>query len=66
VYSKYAKHLRREEKQAFPKLLEQYAAGELLLNSVLRAVLVWGVRYDRAYFRTQSFFNPFPDGLLDC
>lgn len=57
--------LNKQEKAFFLKLLDEYRAGRVPLRSDMDVLMSWGIRFGENYLMDQTFFNPYPDGLLD-
>jgi uncharacterized protein YbgA (DUF1722 family)/uncharacterized protein YbbK (DUF523 family) len=57
--------LNKEEKAFFLDLMSKYREGKAPLRSDLDVLLSWGVRFGENYLLDQTFFNPYPDELLD-
>lgn len=57
--------LNKQEKAFFLKLLDEYRAGRAPLRSDMDVLMSWGVRFGEKYLLDQTFFDPYPEGLLD-
>lgn len=57
--------LSRQEKAFFLDLMDKYRSGKAALRSDLDVLVSWGVRFGEDYLLDQTFFNPYPDELLD-
>jgi len=57
--------LNKQEKSFFLDLMEKYRRGKAPLRSDMDVLKSWGVRFGEKYLLDQSFFNPYPDELLD-
>jgi uncharacterized protein YbbK (DUF523 family)/uncharacterized protein YbgA (DUF1722 family) len=64
AFNHFSEHLLPEESELFRSLMRRFNAGSISLPEVLKWVRIWGVRYDRAYLRHQSFFRPYPESLM--
>ena len=53
------------EKAFFLKSLEQYRLKKVPLSVCTSLVKAWIVRFDEAYLEAQSFFEPYPDDLVE-
>lgn len=56
--------LRPAEKSHFLALLDKYREGELPLMVVIELIRSWAMRYEQEYLLGQTFFAPFPEGLI--
>jgi uncharacterized protein YbgA (DUF1722 family)/uncharacterized protein YbbK (DUF523 family) len=57
--------LNKQEKAFFLELMEKYRSGKAPLRSDTDVLMSWGVRFGEKYLLDQTFFNPYPEGLLD-
>jgi uncharacterized protein YbgA (DUF1722 family)/uncharacterized protein YbbK (DUF523 family) len=57
--------LSSEEKNFFLKRLEDYKAGKTPLIVPVDIMKSWIIRTNKEYLADQSFFNPYPEELLD-
>jgi uncharacterized protein YbgA (DUF1722 family)/uncharacterized protein YbbK (DUF523 family) len=57
--------LNKEEKAFFLDLMEKYRSGRAPLSSDLDVLMSWGVRFGEKYLLDQTFFKPYPEGLID-
>lgn len=55
--------LNAREKTHFLESLEQYRAGTLPISALLAILRSWGMRLDRPYVTSQTFFAPYPEAL---
>lgn len=61
----FSKLLSKEEKAFFLKSLEKYRNGRLPLSVVTGILKSWGVRFGEEYLMKQTFFEPYPEELMD-
>jgi uncharacterized protein YbgA (DUF1722 family)/uncharacterized protein YbbK (DUF523 family) len=57
--------LNKGEKAFFLDLMEKYRSGKAPLKSDLDVLMSWGIRFGENYLLDQTFFNPYPDELMD-
>lgn len=57
--------LNKQEKVFFLELMEKYRSGRAPLRSDTDVLMSWGVRFGEKYLLDQTFFNPYPEELLD-
>ena len=57
--------LKSEEKQFFLKRLQDYRDGKTPLIVPVDIMKSWIIRTDKEYLADQTFFNPYPEELLD-
>jgi uncharacterized protein YbgA (DUF1722 family) len=57
--------LTKAEKDFFLEKLHQYKERKIPLLAPIDIMNSWIVRFDEKYLKQQSFFNPYPEGLLD-
>jgi uncharacterized protein YbgA (DUF1722 family) len=61
----FSKELASKEKAFFLDSLERYRAGVLPLSALQYMVRSWIMRYETEYLMQQTFFLPYPEGLVD-
>ena len=61
----FSEKLNKREKAFFLDLMEKYRSGKSPLASDLDVLMAWGVRFGEKYLLDQTFFNPYPQELLD-
>ncbi|HOL40435.1 DUF523 and DUF1722 domain-containing protein [Methanospirillum sp.] len=57
-------HLSSEEKRFFLEQVEAYRSGRLPLPAVRIIIQTWLLIYPVAYLKNQTWFAPYPDGLV--
>lgn len=57
--------IEKKEKQFFLDQLEKYRENKLPLSVPLNIMKGWIIKYEVDYLAEQSFFNPYPDELID-
>ena len=58
-------NLNKEEKKFFLDLVDQYRNEKISLNVLTHVLKSWIVRFSEPYLSNQTFFNPFPEDLLE-
>jgi uncharacterized protein YbgA (DUF1722 family)/uncharacterized protein YbbK (DUF523 family) len=61
----FSERLTSEEKAFFLDSLEQYRDGKIPLSACLGVLRSWIVRFDEPYLEAQSYFEPYPAGLVE-
>lgn len=61
----FKKQLSRQEKAHFLDTLELYRQGRVLLSTLQALLYSWALRYEQPYLLGQTFFQPYPQGLID-
>jgi len=60
AFEHFKPHLSKSERTSFVCQLRSYESRQIPLSAVIKTVQVWGVRYEKTYLRSHSFFRPFP------
>jgi len=61
----FSKGLTAAERAFFLETLEKYRAGRVPLSVPLGVLNAWIVRFDEGYLRQQTFFQPYPEELME-
>lgn len=61
-----SKNLNYEEKKLFLNTIDDFREGRVSLGVPLNLIKSWILRFDIDYLRNQTFFEPYPVGLLDA
>ena len=62
----YFKHsISAKEKAFFLSLIEKYRSMKLPLSSPLGVLKAWAVRFDNEYLIKQTYFEPYPEALVE-
>ena len=61
----FSKELSMNEKQFFLETLELYREGRVPFTSALSLAKSWAVRFRNQYLLNQSFFDPYPNDLME-
>ncbi|MFW9822357.1 MAG: YbgA family protein [Candidatus Thorarchaeota archaeon] len=65
VLGYFKKNLSNNEKAFFLDELEKYRAGWIPLFVLNNLISSWIVRFDQPYLKKQSYFNPYPQDLMN-
>jgi len=57
-------NLNKNEKEFFFQSIDKYRKGQVPLSVPTNILKAWVLRFDEKYLENQSFFQPYPDGLL--
>ena len=57
--------LSKNEKQFFLEMVSKYRAGKFPLSTPLNLVKAWIIRFNEEYLRQQTFFEPYPESLME-
>lgn len=60
-----SKNLTPEEKSFFLKMLEKYRNKEVPLSTVVNIMKAWINRFKNSYLMEQTFFNTYPEDLIE-
>ncbi|NIN52852.1 MAG: DUF1722 domain-containing protein [Nitrososphaeria archaeon] len=65
VMGYFSKALKKKEKSFFLDSLERYRQGILPLSILKNMLRLWLIRFEENYLLQQTFFEPYPKGLMD-
>jgi uncharacterized protein YbgA (DUF1722 family)/uncharacterized protein YbbK (DUF523 family) len=65
AYGYVSKHLGAPEKRLYRRELERYRASRIPLGGVTALVYSWAVRFEVDYLLGQTFFEPYPEELMN-
>ena len=65
AFGYYKKYLSSKEKVYFLELLDDYRENYIPLSTINSVMKGWNVRFENEYLLNQSYFNPFPDQLIE-
>lgn len=57
--------LSKNEKQFFLEIISKYRAGKFPLSTPLNLLKAWIIRFNEEYLRQQTFFEPYPESLME-
>jgi uncharacterized protein YbgA (DUF1722 family) len=61
----FSKQLSAAERKFFLEALDDYRDGKIPLSAVLTIVKSWIARFGQTYLASQTFFEPYPLGLVE-
>jgi uncharacterized protein YbgA (DUF1722 family)/uncharacterized protein YbbK (DUF523 family) len=61
----FSEELKSGEKAFFLDSLEQYRQGKIPLSACLSVIRSWIVRFEQPYLEAQTYFEPYPAGLVE-
>nr|MBD3205820.1 DUF1722 domain-containing protein [Candidatus Bathyarchaeota archaeon] len=61
----FSSDLKKEERDYFIDKLKLYREGKIPLIVPVDIIRSWIIRFNEDYLKNQSYFNPYPDDLLD-
>lgn len=65
AFGYFSKKLSTQEKSLFFDLIQKYRDGKTSLCPAINTIRAWAVRFEDQYLMNQTFFEPFPEGLLE-
>ena len=65
VMGYFKKDLTQKEKKHFLDMLEFYRNKKIPISSINNILYSWIIRFENNYLMNQSFFNPFPNELIN-
>jgi len=57
--------LSKNEKQFFLEMVSKYRTGKFPLSTPLNLLKAWIIRFNEEYLRQQTFFEPYPESLME-
>lgn len=66
VLGYFKKVITKQEKKHFLDVLEEYNMKKIPLSALNSILYSWILRFDNQYLKNQSFFNPFPQDLIEA
>lgn len=64
VLGYFSKDIKHEEKDLFLNSIEEYREGRIPLLVCLNILKLWIIRFDQEYLKNQTFFEPYPEDLM--
>lgn len=64
VFGYFSKYLTSAEKKHFLHMLDQLREKKMPLSSILGVLRSWCYRFENKYLLQQSYFEPYPEGLV--
>jgi len=65
AFGYFSDKIEKEEKQFFLDTLEKYRNAKIPLSVPVNLLKSWIIKYKQSYLSNQSFFNPYPEELID-
>lgn len=65
VFGYFSDELSKKEKAFFLRMLETYRNGHLPRSAALSILKAWVVRFQNGYLEDQTFFEPYPESLIE-
>lgn len=65
AFGYFKRQLKKEEKEYFLDLLEEYRRGGMPVSVPVSVLKSWALRFEDAYLSRQSLFSPYPDDLVE-
>ncbi|WP_078556739.1 YbgA family protein [Bacillus alkalicellulosilyticus] len=65
IFGYFSSHLTTNEKQYFLSVLNKYREKKLPISGVVSILKAWAHRFDNQYLLSQTFFEPYPESLID-
>ena len=60
----FSKKLTHDEKAFFLNSIQEYREGRIPLLVCLNVLKLWIIRFDQEYLLKQTFFDPYPQDLM--
>jgi uncharacterized protein YbgA (DUF1722 family) len=60
----FSKKITNREKKFFLNTLNEYKIGHIPILVCLNIIKLWTIRFDQDYLARQTFFEPFPQDLM--
>ena len=65
AFGYYKRELNSNEKIYFLEILDDYRAKKVPISAINTVLTSWNVRFQNKYLLNQSYFKPFPEGLIE-
>ncbi|UOE92227.1 DUF523 and DUF1722 domain-containing protein [Alkalihalobacillus sp. LMS39] len=65
IFGYFSAHLTTQERDYFLSVLEKYREKKLPISSVVSILKLWAHRFNNEYLLNQTFFEPYPESLID-
>ncbi len=65
LFGYFSKDLSTKEKEFFIQMIEKYQKKKVPLSSVASLLKSWAIRFDNHYLLKQSYFEPYPEKLIE-
>ena len=64
AFGYYKKQLQRDEKKYFLNTIDEYREKKVPISAVNYILNAWNIRFNNKYLLSQSYFAPYPKGLV--
>jgi len=65
AYNHFSKKISLKEKNFFHKLVKEYREAKIPLSAINILIQDWIIRFDDKYLAKQTFFEPYPEDLIE-
>jgi uncharacterized protein YbgA (DUF1722 family) len=65
AFGHFSERLSNREKALFFDLIQKYRDGKISLFPVINIIWAWAVRFEDQYLTNQTFFEPYPEDLME-
>ncbi|WP_028400268.1 YbgA family protein [Ectobacillus panaciterrae] len=65
IFGYFKDKLKKEEKEHFLSLLNKYVEKKIPLSSILALLRSWTIRFEEEYLLRQTYFEPYPEELIE-
>ena len=65
AFGYYKRELNSNEKIYFLEILDDYRSKKVPISAINTVLTSWNVRFQNKYLLNQSYFKPFPEGLIE-
>ncbi len=65
AFGHFSERLSNPEKALFFDLIQKYRDGKVSLSPVINVIWAWALRFEDQYLTNQTFFEPYPEGLME-
>ncbi len=65
AFGYFSEKLSTQEKALFFDLIQKYRDGKTSLCPAINTIRAWAVRFEDQYLMNQTFFEPYPEGLME-
>ncbi len=65
AFGHFSEKLSNQEKALFFDLIQKYRDGKVSLSPVINVIWAWALRFEDQYLTNQTFFEPYPEGLME-
>jgi uncharacterized protein YbgA (DUF1722 family)/uncharacterized protein YbbK (DUF523 family) len=65
VFGYFKNELSLKEKAFFLEMMEKYKEQKVPLSSLISLLKAWAIRFENAYLLSQTYFEPYPEQLIE-